>query len=142
MKDSNLRLTFAKKFVQNAYSIVLSVSNNSKDIAAKIKEVDKFQDYKLLLPLLTDEVKKEMSNRVVAYIDQIHYECIGLIEKLKEFYKTYFENEIRFNVSKILGESKKINTSLISLVKGYEIIDLTEISQFDANLRRQMLIYK
>lgn len=142
MKNNNLRLTFAKRFIQNAYSIILTIGGNSKEIKAKVKEVSDLQDYKLLLPLLTDEVKNEMDKQINIYIDETHYKATAIIEKLNEFYKTYFENEIRFNVSKILGESKNINNALINLVKGYEIIDLTEISQFDANIRRQLLIYK
>ena len=142
MKDSNLRLTFAKKFVHNTYDIILRVSNNSKEIKAKIKEVENLQDYKLLTPLITDEVKKEMGNELINYIDSVHFEISALNQKLQEFYKIYFENEIRFNVSKILSESSKINDALIGLVKGYEIVDLTEITQFNANIRRQILIYK
>ena len=142
MKDSNLRLTFAKKFVHNVYDIILRVSNNSKEIKAKIKEVENLQDYKLLTPLITDEVKKEMGNELINYIDSVHFEISALNQKLQEFYKIYFENEIRFNVSKILSESSKINDALIGLVKGYEIVDLTEITQFNANIRRQILIYK
>ena len=142
MKDSNLRLTFAKKFVHNAYDIILSVNNNSKEIKAKIKEVDKLQDYNLLAPLLTDEVKKEMNRRLIEYIDSVHFEISALAKKLREFYTIYFENEIRFNVSKILSESSKIDKDLVNLVKGYEAVDLTEITQFNANIRRQLLIYK
>ena len=142
MKDSNFRLMFAKKFVHNAYDIILNVSNNSKEIKEKVKQVDKLQDYNLLTPLLTDEVKKEMSKQLLNYIDSIHYEIAALIKKLQEFYSIYFENEIRFNVSKILYESNKINGDLLNLVKGYEVIDLTEITQFNANIRRQLLIYK
>ena len=142
MKDSNLRLTFAKKYVENAYSIILSVNNNSKEIDAKVKEVKKYQDYKLLEPLLTEEVRDEISKRIYTYIDETHYEVSSLIEKLNEFYMTYFADEIRFKVSTILKEAKKLNASLISLVKGYEVIELSELSQFEANIRRQMLIYK
>ena len=142
MKDSNLRLTFAKKFVHNAYDIILSVNNNLKEIKAKIKEVDKLQDYNLLAPLLTDEVKKEMNLRLIEYIDSVHFEISALGKKLRGFYTIYFENEIRFNVSKILSESSKIDKDLVNLVKGYEAVDLTEITQFNANIRRQLLIYK
>ena len=142
MKNSNYKLTFAKTYVQNAYSIILNINNNSKETKAKIKEVENLQDFKLLEPLLKDEVKLEMDMQIQKYIDDIHQEVDVISQKLDEFYKTYFADEIRFNVSKILKESKKINDSLISLVKGYEIIDLSEMGQFDANLRRQLTIYK
>ena len=117
-------------------------SFNSKEIKAKIKEVDKFQDFKLLTPLLTEEVKNELDKCITNYIDSIYFEVSAIEEKLREFYKIYFENEIRFDVSKILKEASKIDHELINLVKGYEIIDLTEITQFNANIRRQLSIYK